>query len=633
MVALADELWTGPSRLVWYFLVGGPGNGKSEAVGAFVRRINANARAAGKEPVFDPRKGQGGSSIAYDFESQLPKGSMWLIQDVSVPRSSGSNPAEDLLAALDLCVTPGAHFLACANRGMLLRATRIARSETNYAWLAPVLESVDEQSRESAKASTAIFSKELKGKQVEIRVWPLDHESILFGQGEGNPWAEPAGSVLDQILAKAVSEENWEKKACGNCACQSVCPMLGDAIWLRDDGRRHSALKILRTGEVLSGQRIVLREALGLISMVLVGSPSDFVESGGLAHPCEWVHGRVNPVSGKPKDPRALLQLLSHRAYQDVFGRPTPTGLALDLVHRGRDNWLPEAFKPLGPVGNFVSDALLEVDQEFAKQAGPLRLVGHVGVLPPLDPAIDSAWCARHSISTDGQAAELRQIGAAHQGELEKELGDLVEALENAAKSLPPHADMAKAFAAIYRWASTIYLRLAGLALGETPVSESVGNYLTLLQQPNRPFAAKGKQLTLKDLVKSTSNGQEISLAPGFTAEIPTLQPTPLGARARSIQPRWPSNDCLVLNVSAGSLGALAVQLSASTFVDTWRKQVLGVADWNIPPAIESLIHAWRDDFVVTKRQFRNVQNLRFNGKENLDFEFIGPNEMLLRRR
>ena len=36
MIALADEVWTTPQHIVWYFLVGGPGNGKSEAVGAFV---------------------------------------------------------------------------------------------------------------------------------------------------------------------------------------------------------------------------------------------------------------------------------------------------------------------------------------------------------------------------------------------------------------------------------------------------------------------------------------------------------------------------------------------------------------------------------------------------------------------
>ena len=408
--------------------------------------------------------------------------------------------------------------------------------------------------------------------------------------------------------------------------------MLGDARWLRDGARRQAMLKVLRTAEVLSGQRVVLREALGLASMVLVGSPSDFVEAGGFTHPCEWVHKRVNPASGKPRDAVALLELLSHRAYQDMFGRPTPTALALDLPHQQRDAWLPEALRVLGPVGNQVADALVDVDQRFAKQTGPLRLVGAGGLLPPLDPAIDNAWCAQHSIPTDGQAPELRQIGSAHQGELERELGDLIEALESAAKALPPHADPAKAFAAIYRWASAIYLRLVGLALGETPVRESVSNYLALLQQPNRPFAAKGKQLTLKDLMKSTSGGQEVALAPGFTADLPTLQPSPLGARPRSTQPRWPSNDCLGVNVS-GPLGVLSVQLSASTFVDTWRKHVLGVADWNIPPAIESLMHAWRDDFVVTKKQFRNVPSLHFRGKKHVEFEFISPSEMLLRRR
>jgi hypothetical protein len=438
--------------------------------------------------------------------------------------------------------------------------------------------------------------------------------------------------VLDQIIKTGVDEEKWEGGACADCACQRVCPMLGDARWLRDAGRRRSLMRVLRTGEVLSGQRLVLREALGLISMILVGSPSDFVNQGALVHPCAWVHGRVDLVSGRPNSPQALLELISHRAYQDIYGRPTPTALALDGAHQERDAWVSEALAALGGIGKSAADALEEVDRYFAKQAGPLRLIGQTGLLPALDPAIDSAWCAQHSISTDGQIAELRQTGLLHQSELETELGNFFEALESAAKALPPHADPAKAFAAIYRWVSAVYLRLAGLALGETSVSESVSNYLALLHHPNHPFTAMGKQRTFKDLMKP-AGGQEVALAPGFTFELPILQISPLGARPRSTEPPWPSNDCLRLQVAVGSGNSLKVQLGAATFVDTWRKQVLDVADWNIPPAIETLMHAWREDFVVTNRQFRDVQSLTFSGTQKLEFEFIDSGEMLLRRR
>ncbi len=631
---LADELWAGPEHLVWQFLVGGPGNGKSEAVGAFVRRINSNAAAAGKNAVFDAAAGQGGSSIAYDFQADLPSGGMWLIQDISVPRSAGSDPAMDLLACLDLCVNPGAHLLVCANRGMLLRATRFAREDPKYAWLGPALEAIDERSRETATAETATCLDELRGKRIETRVWPLDHESILFGQIDDNPWAEPAGSLLDQIIAKAASDANWEQRGCSQCPAAKLCPMFGDALWLRDPVRRRSLMKVLRIGEVATSQRVVLREALGLTALIFVGSPSDFVSSTGFTHPCEWVQSRVISESGRPKDSQALLELVAHRIYQDVFGRPTPTGLALDQAHHWRDGWILDGLRMLGSVGEAVAKTLLGVDGAFAKQTGPLRLVGLTGVLPPMDPAIDSEWSGRYGISTDGQIQELRQIGSTFHTQLEHELGLYLETLEEAAKTLAPHADPAKAFAAIYRWASVFYLRLAGLALGETPNQESLNLYLGLLPQPNRPFLSSGKQFTLRDLVRASSGATTAALVPNFTAELPALQIYPKGARPRSEAPRWPANDRLELRVTSGALPPLTVQLSANIFVDTWRKQVLGVAAWNIAPAIEKLMHAWRDDFLVSHGQFRNVPSVRFSGKKgDLEFEFVGPNDMLLRRR
>jgi hypothetical protein len=328
MIALANEVWLGSRSIVWYFLIGGPGNGKSEAVGAFVRQLNAEAQKAGQSPVFDAAKGQHGGSIPYWFHESIPRGEIMLLQDVSVPKLSGSDPADDFLATLELCADPGGHLLACANRGMLLRATRLARRKSSCEWLIPILESIDKQSQESASAAGARWT--IDGNKIEIRVWPLDHESVLFGQGTGNLWADPSGSIFDQIIAKAVAQENWEGSGCTECPARELCPMLGDARWLRDLVRRRSALQILRYAEVWSGQRIVLREALGFLSMLLVGCPSDFVEEGMEVHPCEWVQRRTSDVPAKPKDERSLIDLISHRIYQDVFARPAPTGLALD---------------------------------------------------------------------------------------------------------------------------------------------------------------------------------------------------------------------------------------------------------------------------------------------------------------
>src|SRR5205823_64996 len=130
-----------------------------------------------------------------------------------------------------------------------------------------------------------------------------------------------------------------------------------------------------------------------------------------------------------------------------------------------------------------------------------------------------------------------------------------------------------------------------------------------------------GRQTTLRDLMKGAAdNGQKIKLAPAFLAELPSLQLRPIGARARNDDPPWPANDRLALQVFDGATAGPSVPLTATTFIDTWRKQALHVAEWNISPAMENLMRAWRDDFMVAKGQFRGLQAVDFAGKPPLEF-------------
>src|SRR6202035_3707843 len=101
-------------------------------------------------------------------------------------------------------------------------------------------------------------------------------------------------------------------------------------------------------------QRIVLREALGLVSTVLVGTPSDFVENGIELHPCDWVERRVSGAPAKSNNEQSLLELISHRIYQDLFGRVAPTGLVLDGAQRKRDKWICEKLEALDGIGKTV---------------------------------------------------------------------------------------------------------------------------------------------------------------------------------------------------------------------------------------------------------------------------------------
>jgi len=212
----------------------------------------------------------------------------------------------------------------------------------------------------------------------------------------------------------------------------------------------------------------------------------------------------------------------------------------------------------------------------------------------------------------------------------------LFQGLEDAVKALEPYKDQARSFASIYRWASTLYLRISGTSLGEVTRGNNLSDYLALLQQPALPIqAVNGQQTTLRELMKgATETGERVRMAPEFSADLPSLQLKPEGARPRSVDPRWPANDLLLLQVSpSGNTSGSHVVLTAATFLDTWRKQVLEIAEWNISPAMGKLMRAWREDFMVTKAQFRNLETIEHTGSPPLEFEFLGATDIQVRTK
>jgi hypothetical protein len=629
MERLAHELWSGPTKPIWYFLVGGPGNGKSEAIGAFVRAINSLSIAEGLGKVLDASAGKDGGEIDYEFQASLKNhGELLLLQDVSVPRKRNQDPARNLLEALSLYA--GQNVIACANRGMLLRAVRIARTDSSYQELLPILEAIDQRSQEAVTQPDPRWEAKLEGNDIEVRVWPLDHESVLFGENDGNVWSNPQGSIVDQIISLAVREENWEQQGCSECPARSLCPLYGDALWLRDPKLRLSFLTLLRKAEVWSGQRIVLREALDLISTILVGSPSDFSSGSVELHPCEWVQNRTNRNLLATSDWNDLLDLVSHRIYQDIFGRTTPTGLRLDDTYDKRDSWVLLPLPMLGSSGQRAATAIEQIDTGFAKQTGAPRLSGRRGAISKMDPAIDTSWCERNAVLADCTISEFKVSVAG--APLELLLCDFFEELENAAQNLAPSKDPARAFAAIYRWASSLFHRFLALKVGASSAPTVMDDYLELLARPMRPINTEGTTTTLKDLMREVAeDDRKFDLASNFTGALPALQVSFRSARPRNLSPPWPANDRLVVEVVSGGSGGSPMVLPADVFVEMWRKYAEGAADWNMSPTVSSLMRLWRDDFVVSRGLFMGLQEVSYSGANNLLFEALGDGKFQVR--
>lgn len=311
----------------WIFLVGGPGNGKSETVQDFLSELDSRLglngalvealRSQFTQPGLLPRKVeidatslQGGSEA---FASKV--GRLIVVQDATATESAAGNAAKELaddLADLFTC-PPGPPlpvFVACANRGLLARCMNEAvRSFGENNEVSRLLASVIQAA--SLGLETLAGRKPCWPLEPDHRFacWPLDVESLLAGDADYAP--------LWQVIREAVDANRWETPgACQDCDSRDLCPFRQNAEWLRDDTTRENLLKLLRRGEIARGKRWNFRDAFSLVAELLVGQWSDFEPA---AHPCEWVHANRARASANPPDPTGVLALAAQLYPNSMF--------------------------------------------------------------------------------------------------------------------------------------------------------------------------------------------------------------------------------------------------------------------------------------------------------------------------
>lgn len=373
-----------PDRARWHWLIGSPGNGKSTRMGAIVRQLLRN----GFE-VMDER----GTSVEHAdsdwlpyrlevYESGKPYRFAYLVQDASVVRNpfgSECDPAIDLEGVLGDAFDRGLSLLLCTNWGVLQRlfdrgvAQRHIRSQK---WFRPVKKAVERSNRpvviRPAKRKT-VFS------EVSVSYEYLDNRSLLVNS-----------NTFNELLKKATSREHWD--SCSDCSSRSLCPFRSNRDDLCHPEIRKNVLNTLRRAEVLSGQTVVFREAVALISLFLAGCPNDH-ENGV---PCQWVHSHVENNS--------VFNLLARRLSILLYGGASPYGLA---AGRGDGGALKRAhsqqIKSLKLVRRLLkrhhdARAALKpvVDRKhLSLDLGVKRLIGPRGVITQLDPSLDPRH-ARH---------------------------------------------------------------------------------------------------------------------------------------------------------------------------------------------------------------------------------------------
>lgn len=317
----ADSLIKGEETGRWLFLVGAPGNGKSALTGRLVRKLIENQYSFFTYSGYS----QGGDKIEYDFTNKnnpLPykvevydKSNKFsicsIIQDATVLRELGknSNPAEDLVYSLCECLKVGRSAVICANRGVLEDSHRKLTNhyfenkidiETIISLKTIIDHAIKQQEYDiDVNAPKSVF------KKININSFSLEQESFF---NTGN-------KIFEKLVLKAIEAENW--KPCQVCDTNSSCPFYQNKQSLHDTEIRNKFLNILNQFESYSGQTIVFREAIALLSFCLAGNTDDYKNYDN--DPCMWVK--------EMNSSNQWFTLLTRRLYNTIYNPHRPFGI------------------------------------------------------------------------------------------------------------------------------------------------------------------------------------------------------------------------------------------------------------------------------------------------------------------
>ncbi len=322
-------------------LVGGPGNGKTEAIETTMGWLDAalgceGALFAELATHFRPEEGKVPRMISVDagvHASPARALRLSIVQDASsVAGSTGRTPAGLLVDELEaVCASSSTGlYLCCVNRGVLDDAL-IAASEASRPDARALLEKV---TRSVSLLPDAPSCWPLDGHPA-VAVWPMDMESLLVATNEGGQ------SPAAQVLRHAVAADRWP--AAGSCEAGARCPFCTSREQLSHAREETSLLRMLRWYELGSGKRWSFRDLFSLLSNLLAGHQRDAL--GSDLSPCAWAAGlmsadeqavrRAKPATRTSSAIYELVAAQYHHALFHQWNRDAGPALLRDIRELG----------------------------------------------------------------------------------------------------------------------------------------------------------------------------------------------------------------------------------------------------------------------------------------------------------
>lgn len=312
------EAGPGTPRII--LLVGGPGNGKTEAIESTIRWLDESLGCEARlmqelARSFSPADGLVPRVVDVDLRGLGASGGpgrLSIVQDATaVTGAESRSAAQLLLLELASAQSTDVAYLCCVNRGVLDDAL-IEAIDTGANAARQILEAVTRAVSLFPEAPSCWPLQDFP----EIAVWPMDAESLLLTPARG-------GTAPAQVLlATALDENSWA--APGTCNAGAACPFCNSKEHLSRPREREALLQVLRWYEVASGKRWSFRDLFSIVSYLLAGHR--VTQAASKLAPCEWAGAMLQADEAAKRGSKpskdsstAIFQLVSAQYQHALF--------------------------------------------------------------------------------------------------------------------------------------------------------------------------------------------------------------------------------------------------------------------------------------------------------------------------
>lgn len=319
--SLAEDIRTGNHpNPVCVFLVGGPGNGKTEAAEFFLRRVyeqdflpsfeTKDSRLFFRHRVTSKIDGV----VVVEDATELRLGQLGNDINDYVLRNNSTSPQSNYL------------YLCCVNRGVLAKETAATDPGSAVGKFLSALSDVVSVGEVGPcmwplKGNARFKDGVLASCSPSVFVWPMDAESLVDPKlYDDSVEKTPGYQLLRRLFEKADCSD------CYNCQDQEFCPFFENLSEMKTKEGLARVVYCLNAFEIVTGNKLLFRDLLAVSNVLFSDSEESYhkpqADRQVKTTPCDWVkyHAEILRKHDRKNELASAFSLSSRRFNQVLFG-------------------------------------------------------------------------------------------------------------------------------------------------------------------------------------------------------------------------------------------------------------------------------------------------------------------------